>query len=115
MKKLLFLFLLFGLFANGQNPVSKELSYNEFIGYVKKFHPLVKNANLEINKALSAAISLWTSNATVAFMSNKSPLATEPELTNSSVLKSCFSSLINTVNIAIGLNFSSISKLVNEQ
>jgi hypothetical protein len=51
MKKLLFLFLLFGLFANGQNPASKELTYNEFIGYVKKFHPLVKNANLEINKA----------------------------------------------------------------
>lgn len=29
--------------------------------------------------------------------------------------KSGFSALINTVNIAIGLNISSISKLVNEQ
>lgn len=51
MKKLIFLFLFFGLFAFSQNPISNELSYNEYIGYVKKFHPLVKNANLEINKA----------------------------------------------------------------
>lgn len=29
----------------------KELSYNEYLGYVKKYHPLVKKANLEINKA----------------------------------------------------------------
>jgi outer membrane protein TolC len=28
-----------------------ELTYNEFLGYVKKFHPLVKTANLELNKA----------------------------------------------------------------
>ena len=51
MKKILFIFLFIGVIANGQNTVSSELSYNEFIGYVKKFHPLVKNANLEINKA----------------------------------------------------------------
>ena len=51
MKNLLILFLFIGLFVNGQNTVSNELTYNEFIGYVKKFHPLVKNANLEINKA----------------------------------------------------------------
>ena len=51
MKNFLILFLFIGVIANGQNTVSKELSYNEFIGYVKKFHPLVKNANLEINKA----------------------------------------------------------------
>ncbi|WKL45690.1 TolC family protein [Flavobacterium sp. ZE23DGlu08] len=30
---------------------SKEFTYTEFLGYVKKYHPLVKNANLEINKA----------------------------------------------------------------
>lgn len=29
----------------------KEMSYNEYLGFVKKYHPLVKNANLEINKA----------------------------------------------------------------
>lgn len=51
MKKILILFLFIGIIANGQNTVSNELNYNEFIGYVKKFHPLVKNANLEINKA----------------------------------------------------------------
>lgn len=28
-----------------------EFSFNEYLGYVKKFHPLVKTANLEINKA----------------------------------------------------------------
>jgi outer membrane protein TolC len=40
-----------GINVHGQNLVPKEFTYNEFIGYVKKFHPLVKNANLEINKA----------------------------------------------------------------
>jgi len=51
MKKLLFLFLIIGINLHGQNPIQKEFTYNEFIGYVKKYHPLVKNANLEINKA----------------------------------------------------------------
>ena len=51
MKKLLFLLLFVGINLQGQNLVSKEFTYNEFIGYVKKYHPLVKNANLEINKA----------------------------------------------------------------
>lgn len=30
---------------------SKELTYNEFLGYVKKYHPLVKQANLNITQA----------------------------------------------------------------
>ena len=51
MKKLLFLLLFVGINLQGQNLVSKEFTYNEFIGYVKKYHPLVKNANLEISKA----------------------------------------------------------------
>jgi outer membrane protein TolC len=43
-------FLLLSVFARAQtNP--QELTYNEFLGYVKKFHPLVKTANLELNKA----------------------------------------------------------------
>jgi len=29
----------------------KELSYNEYLGFVKKYHPLVKNTKLEISKA----------------------------------------------------------------
>jgi outer membrane protein TolC len=51
MKSILFAFLFFGFAAFGQEPVSKELTYNEFLGYVKKYHPLVKSANLELNKA----------------------------------------------------------------
>jgi len=51
MKQLLIAFLLLGYAAFGQELASKELTYTEFLGYVKKYHPLVKNANLEINKA----------------------------------------------------------------
>lgn len=51
MKQLLFAFLLFGFAAFGQEFATKEFTYTEFLGYVKKYHPLVKNANLEINKA----------------------------------------------------------------
>lgn len=51
MKQLLIAFLLFGFAAFGQEFTAKELTYTEFLGYVKKYHPLVKNANLEINKA----------------------------------------------------------------
>jgi outer membrane protein TolC len=51
MKQLLIAFLLFGFAAFGQKITAKELTYTEFLGYVKKYHPLVKNANLEINKA----------------------------------------------------------------
>jgi hypothetical protein len=50
--------LLFGLNLQAQNRVSEttlpqklEFTFNEYLGYVKKFHPLVKTANLEINKA----------------------------------------------------------------
>jgi hypothetical protein len=33
-----------------------EFTFNEYLGYVKKFHPLVKKtANLEINTGLMAA------------------------------------------------------------
>ncbi|MCG9791417.1 TolC family protein [Flavobacterium algicola] len=34
-----------------------ELSFNEYLGYVKKFHPLVKTANLEINKAQASLMA----------------------------------------------------------
>lgn len=50
MKSILSLFLLLGCSVWGQN-TSKELTYNEFLGFVKKYHPLVKSANLEINQA----------------------------------------------------------------
>jgi outer membrane protein TolC len=57
MKRIILLFLLFHFVANSQtidikpNVLDKEFSFNEYLGYVKKFHPLVKNANLEISAA----------------------------------------------------------------
>ena len=47
MKKILFILLSTIAFSQEKS----TLSYNEFLGYVKKFHPLVKSANLEIGKA----------------------------------------------------------------
>ncbi len=46
---LLFFLITFSVF--GQDNPLQEFSYNEFLGYVKKNHPLVKSANLELNKA----------------------------------------------------------------
>ncbi len=51
MKSLALGFIFFTLSAIGQGLVSKELTYNEFLGYVKKYHPLIKSANLELNQA----------------------------------------------------------------
>jgi outer membrane protein TolC len=58
MRYLIFIFTLFGLSIYGQSntestlpPNLKEMSYNEYLGFVKKYHPLVKNAKLEISKA----------------------------------------------------------------
>ena len=56
--------LLFGLNLQAQNRVSEtilpqklEFTFNEYLGYVKKFHPLVKTANLEINKAQASLMA----------------------------------------------------------
>lgn len=51
MKKLFYILLLVPIFAVAQPKVDSEFSYNEFLGYVKKNHPLVKQANLEISQA----------------------------------------------------------------
>lgn len=51
MKHIFLAFLFFGFALTAQEITSKELTYNEFLGFVKKYHPLVKNANLEISKA----------------------------------------------------------------
>lgn len=48
MKQFTFIVLLFQTIVSGQ---SKELTYNEFLGYVKKYHPLVKQAQLNISEA----------------------------------------------------------------
>ena len=51
MKRILIAFLFLSCTAFGQQTISKELTYNEFLGYVKKYHPLVKSANLELSEA----------------------------------------------------------------
>ena len=51
MKHVFLAFLFFGFSTTAQEIVSKEFTYNEFLGYVKKYHPLVKNANLNIDAA----------------------------------------------------------------
>lgn len=48
MRKLLLLLITFTSFAQ-QNP--NELTYDEFLGYVKKFHPAVKQSNLALSEA----------------------------------------------------------------
>ena len=45
--------ILFFLFIsiNSHSQINNELSFDEYLGYVKKFHPLVKAANLELSRA----------------------------------------------------------------
>lgn len=50
MKNFFLIILIFTLKSFGQE-IPKEFTYNEYLGYVKKYHPLVKTANLEITKA----------------------------------------------------------------
>ncbi|WP_394759138.1 TolC family protein [Flavobacterium sp.] len=50
MKNLFILVFIFTLKSFAQE-IPKEFTYNEYLGYVKKFHPLVKTANLELNQA----------------------------------------------------------------
>ena len=49
--KLIITFLFISALMCGQEKNEKELNYNEFLGFVKKYHPMVKSANLEINMA----------------------------------------------------------------
>jgi outer membrane protein TolC len=51
MRRSLFIFLFAALPSFGQNTVPTEFTYNEFLGQIKKFHPLVKTADLEISMA----------------------------------------------------------------
>ncbi len=51
MKLLLSIFLLLGFNLFGQNKASNEFTFNEYLGYVKKYHPLVKLADLNISEA----------------------------------------------------------------
>lgn len=58
MKYIIFTFLVICFTAHSQSnktvlnaKIDNEFTFNEYLGYVKKFHPLVKTANLEINMA----------------------------------------------------------------
>ena len=51
MNRLLFPFLVLTCLSFGQNNPNKELSYNEFLGFVKKYHPMVKSSLLEVSTA----------------------------------------------------------------
>ena len=46
-----FLLLFIGSICSGFGQNTTEFSFNEFLGYVKKYHPLVKQADLKINEA----------------------------------------------------------------
>lgn len=56
MKTILTFFLFLGCLSFGQEKVPHELSYNEFLGFVKKYHPLVKNAQIQINEAQASLL-----------------------------------------------------------
>ena len=49
--KTILILILFSFLQSFAQENPNELSYNEYLGYVKKFHPLVKTANLELPKA----------------------------------------------------------------
>ena len=49
--KIILVFLLISVSLVGQEKKDNELTYNEFLGYVKKYHPMVKSAKLQINTA----------------------------------------------------------------
>ena len=51
MKNILFPFFLITVLSFGQNSPKKELSYNEFLGFVKKYHPIVKSSLLIVSSA----------------------------------------------------------------
>ncbi|WP_417785870.1 TolC family protein [Tenacibaculum sp.] len=46
MKRLNILFLLLSFIATAQNNLSTQLSLEEYLGYVKKYHPVIKQAEL---------------------------------------------------------------------
>ncbi len=56
MKTIVILFLLVSSFCFGQEKVTQQLTYDEFLGLVKKYHPLVKNAALPISEAQASLL-----------------------------------------------------------
>ena len=54
MRKIFFILFLFLFKTFAQPKAGSEFTYDEYLGYVKKNHPLVKQANLEISQAQAA-------------------------------------------------------------
>jgi outer membrane protein TolC len=50
-KKIIYLLLFFSASIFAQDTNLKEFTYNEYLGFVKKFHPMVKQANLKLSEA----------------------------------------------------------------
>ncbi len=46
---IIFFYLSFGLFANAQTVDSVQLNFREYLGYVKKYHPVAKQAEMVIS------------------------------------------------------------------
>ncbi len=58
MKSLLPIFLFIPLLSWSQNPLADStLTLDAYLGYVKQFHPLVKQANLEVSQAQAGLIA----------------------------------------------------------
>lgn len=56
MKTIVILFLFLGFTCSGQDKATQQLTYDEFLGFVKKYHPLVKNAALPISEAQASLL-----------------------------------------------------------
>ena len=56
MKTIITLLLLISSFCFGQEKAAQQLTYDEFLGFVKKYHPLVKNAALPISEAQASLL-----------------------------------------------------------
>lgn len=56
-KKIILLFIFLSLNCFGQIETNQELTYDEFLGYVKKYHPLVKSSNLQISAAQASLMA----------------------------------------------------------
>ena len=58
MKYVLLIIFFQSLMLQSQTIVENQLTYNEFLGFVKKFHPQVKQANLTLSKAQAELLAV---------------------------------------------------------
>ena len=58
MRTIIACFLLFSVYSWSQNKASDSiLTLDAYLGYVKQFHPLVKQANIEVSQAQAGIIA----------------------------------------------------------